>query len=52
MDGEIQFALYNMPDDSGNVQVVIKDETIIAVGYRVNSLKATRLIDANIRKLN
>ena len=28
MDGEIQFALYNMPDDSGNVQVVIKDETI------------------------
>ena len=28
MDGEIQFALYNMPDDSGNVHVVIKDETI------------------------
>ena len=28
MDGEIQFALYNMPDDSGNVQVVIKNETI------------------------
>lgn len=28
MDGEIQFALYNMPDDNGKVQVVIKDETI------------------------
>ena len=28
MAGEIQFALYNMPDDSGKVQVVIKDETI------------------------
>ena len=28
MDGEIQFALYNMLDDSGNVQVIIKDETI------------------------
>ena len=28
MDGEIQFALYNMPEDSGKVQVVIKDETI------------------------
>ena len=28
MAGEIQFALYNMPGDSGKVQVVIKDETI------------------------
>ena len=28
MDNEIQFLLYNMPDDTGNVQVVIKDETI------------------------
>lgn len=28
MGGEIQFALYNMPDDSGNVQVVIQDETL------------------------
>ena len=28
MDNEIQFLLYNMPDDKGNVQVVIKDETI------------------------
>jgi hypothetical protein len=28
MDREIQFALYNMPDDSGNVQVVIRNETI------------------------
>lgn len=28
MEGEIQFALYNMPEDTGKVQVVIKDETI------------------------
>ncbi len=28
MEGEIQFALYNMPDETGKVQVVIKDETI------------------------
>ena len=28
MDREVQFLLYNMPDDSGKVQVVIKDETI------------------------
>ena len=28
MDREIQFLLYNMPEDSGKVQVVIKDETI------------------------
>ena len=28
MDREVQFLLYNMPEDSGNVQVVIKDETI------------------------
>lgn len=28
MNNEIQFLLYNMPDDTGNVQVVIKDETI------------------------
>ena len=28
MTGEIQFALYNMPDDSGKVQVVIREETI------------------------
>ncbi len=28
MAGEIQFALYNMPDDSGKVQVVIREETI------------------------
>ena len=25
---EIQFLLYNMPDENGKVQVVIKDETI------------------------
>lgn len=25
---EIQFILYNMPDDKGTVQVIIKDETI------------------------
>ena len=28
MANEIQFLLYNMPDDDGKVQVVIKDETI------------------------
>lgn len=28
MDREAQFLLYNMPEDSGKVQVVIKDETI------------------------
>ena len=28
MNREIQFLLYNMPEDSGKVQVVIKDETI------------------------
>ena len=28
MDREVQFLLYNMPEESGNVQVVIKDETI------------------------
>ena len=28
MDREVQFFLYNMPEDSGKVQVVIKDETI------------------------
>lgn len=28
MNREIQFLLYNMPEESGKVQVVIKDETI------------------------
>lgn len=28
MDREVQFLLYNMPEDSGKVQVVTKDETI------------------------
>ena len=28
MDREVQFLLYDMPEDSGKVQVVIKDETI------------------------
>lgn len=28
MAHEIQFLLYNMPDDAGKVQVIIKDETI------------------------
>lgn len=28
MNREVQFLLYNMPADSGKVQVVIKDETI------------------------
>ena len=28
MNREVQFLLYNMPEDSGKVQVIIKDETI------------------------
>lgn len=28
MEREVQFLLYNMPEDSGKVQVIIKDETI------------------------
>lgn len=28
MDREVQFLLYNMPEDRGKVQVIIKDETI------------------------
>ena len=28
MDREVQFLLYHMPEDSGKVQVVIKDEAI------------------------
>ena len=28
MNRKVQFLLYNMPEDSGKVQVVIKDETI------------------------
>ena len=30
MNNEIQFLLYNLPDEEGRVQVVIKDETIWA----------------------
>ena len=30
MNNEIQFILYQLPDDKGKVQVVIKDETIWA----------------------
>lgn len=30
MSNEIQFILYQLPDDEGKVQVVIKDETIWA----------------------
>ena len=30
MTNEIQFILYQLPDDEGKVQVVIKDETIWA----------------------
>ena len=30
MNNEIQFILYQLPDDEGKVQVVIKDETIWA----------------------
>ena len=49
MSNEIQFILYQLPDEEGKVQVVIKDETIwatqkaiIAVGYRVSSVRATK----------
>ncbi len=30
MNNEIQFILYQLPDEEGRVQVVIKDETIWA----------------------
>ena len=30
MSNEIQFILYQLPDDEGKIQVVIKDETIWA----------------------
>ena len=30
MNNEIQFILYHLPDEEGKVQVVIKDETILA----------------------
>ena len=30
MSNEIQFILYHLPDEDGKVQVVIKDETILA----------------------
>lgn len=30
MNSEIQFILYHLPDEEGKVQVVIKDETILA----------------------
>ncbi|MBO7347397.1 MAG: hypothetical protein J6U46_02955 [Bacteroidaceae bacterium] len=30
MNSEIQFLLYQLPDDEGKIQVVIKDETIWA----------------------
>ncbi len=30
MNNEIQFILYQLPDEEGKVQVVIKDETIWA----------------------
>lgn len=28
MSSEIQFLLYNLPDEEGKVQVIVKDETI------------------------
>ena len=28
MNSEIQFLLYNLPDEEGRVQVIIRDETI------------------------
>ena len=28
MNNEIEFLIYNLPDDEGKVQVIIKDETI------------------------
>ena len=34
MNNEIQFILYQLPDEEGKVQVVVKDETIgLTVGH-------------------
>ena len=91
MPNEIQFILYNLPEEEGKVQVVIKDETIwctqnedvvvskmeittrhgavegkiqhketgfynldaiISVGYRVNSIQATRFRQWATKVLN
>lgn len=31
MAKEIQFILYNLPDNSGTVQVIVQDETIVTL---------------------
>ena len=31
MTNEIQFLLYQLPDEKGKVQVILKDETILGV---------------------
>ena len=43
MNNEIQFILYQLPDDEGKVQVVIKDETIWATQKAM-----AQLFDVNI----
>ena len=43
MNHEIQFILYQLPDDEGKVQVVIKDETIWATEKAM-----VQLFDVNI----
>ena len=35
MANEIQFLLYNMPDEDGKVQVVIKDENTEGIGTAI-----------------
>ena len=47
MNYEIQFILYQLPDDKGKVQVVIKDETIWATQKAM-----AQLFDVGIRYLN
>ena len=43
MSNEIQFILYQLPDEEGKVQVVIKDETIWATQKAM-----AQLFDVNI----
>lgn len=45
MSNEIQFILYQLPDDEGKVQVVIKDETIWATQKAMAALFDVRVPD-------
>lgn len=38
MTNEIQFLLYNLPEEEGKVQVIIKDETIWSTQKAISQL--------------